>query len=459
MLGWYLLICISKLRFSVLTLEEKTMLEGIHCRLSRLSCFPKHACKAATISQRLSTAFLAMMFFCSSAWAQHEAEVIHWWVSGSERAALEVVIDRFEAGGNQWIDTAVESSYYVKTGAISRINNGKPPTAVQWHTGVSLTEVYNDGLFRDLTELAKEEGWLEVLPTAIRDNIRVDGKFVAVPVTLHSSNWLWANKKILDEVGVAVPATWQEFLAVAPKIAAAGYIPLALGGQAWQERALFLPVVFGTGGSQLYMDALVKHQPEALSSQEMINAFTIFGKLRQYIDSESPERKWSDTTKLVIDGKAAFQIMGDWAKGEFIQAGKTAGTDFLCAPSPGSNNSLLLVSDAFAMVNTADVNVQQSQNALARTMMDKEVQRVMSLHKGSIPPRIDVSLDGFDTCAQLAHTIASQEGGTYPGFTMANNGIVGSAMMSVISSFWNDPDIQPEEAARMLAEAVNKAKL
>lgn len=442
-----------------LSQRGENMLKKIHHHLSSASNLVKHVHRGQNIARCLSAAFLSIFCLSSNAWAQHEAEVIHWWVSGSERAALEVVTKTFETRGNTWIDTAVESSYYAKTAAITRISNPNPPTAVQWHTGVSLAEMYNEGLFRDLTDLAEEEQWLKVLPTAIRDGISVDGKFVAVPVTLHSSNWLWANKKILDEVGVAVPTNWQEFLDAAKKITATGYIPLALGGQAWQERALFLPVVLGSGGKELYLDAIVNHQPEALSGQQMINAFTLFGKLREFIDSESPDRSWPDTAKLIIEGKAAFQFMGDWAKGEFIQAGMTPGKEFLCAPSPGSNNSLLLVSDAFAMVNTSDVKIRESQDELARIMMDKEVQRAMNLKKGSIPPRTDFSLDGFDSCAQLASSIASREDGTYPGFSMANTGIVGSAMMSVISSFWNSPDLAPAEAAKMLEEAVKNAKL
>ena len=369
------------------------------------------------------------------------------------------MIVAFESGGNRWIDTAVESSYYAKTAAISRINNGKPPTAVQWHTGVSLIEMYQEGYFRDLHDLAEEQQWRKILPKAIFDNISVDGRVVAVPITLHSSNWLWANKKILDEAGVHAPASWQEFLEVAPVIAEAGYTPLALGGQAWQERALFLPIVLGTGGAQLYEDALVHHHPEALAGPDMVKAFEVFARLRSYIDPESPGRDWSDTTKMVIEGTAAFQIMGDWAKGEFTQAGMMPGKDFLCTPSPGSDGKLLLVSDAFVMAKTSDEQILASQVALAKTMMDKDVQKAMNMAKGSIPPRTDIDLDGFDDCSRLAMKIASQDGSTLPGFSMANTGIVGNAIMSVISTFWNDPAITPSEAAHMLAEAVKKAKL
>lgn len=394
----------------------------------------------------------------SSAKPLNEAEVIHWWVSGGERAALQTVIDAFEAGGNKWIDTPVESSYYAKTAAISRLLNGKPPAAVQWHAGVSLQQLYGEGLFRNINELAENQQWKKVLPETIWNNITVGGKVVAIPITLHGSNWIWGNKKILDELKITLPRTWDEFMENAEIISKAGYYPLALGGQPWQERALFLTIVLGLGGPELYENTLVLHEQEALLSPGMIKAFETFGALRKYIDPESPKRSWSDTTQLVIEGKAAFQIMGDWVKGEFFQAGLVPDKDFLCALSPGSNDNYLIISDVFAMGNVEDENVQKSQIELAKSLMDRDVQKKFSLLKGSIPPRTDVSSDGFDKCSQLAMNIVSRKGAALSGFNMANTGIVASGIMTVISSYWNDPTISPEEATRMLAEAVAKAQ-
>ncbi len=395
----------------------------------------------------------------SFAGSQGGAEVIHWWVSGGERAALQTLIDAFERTGSKWIDTPVESSYYAKTAAISRILNGSPPTAVLWHAGVSLQQLSDEGLVGNIDELALAEKWQEVLPAAIWENITVEGSLIAVPLTLHGSNWIWANKRILDEVGIAMPQSWEEFLSQAPKIKDAGYIPLALGGQSWQERALFLPVVLGTGGVEFYEAAFVHHKPEALSGPLMIKVFRTFGALRQFTDSEGQGRSWSKTTKLVIEGQAAFQVMGDWVKGEFIQAGMIPGKDFICSLSPGSDGKYIIVSDALAMGKVTDVNARNMQLELARTVMSPEVQRQFNLLKGSVPPRIDVSEDGFDMCAKIAMSTVSKAGSAYPGFNMANTGIVASAIMEVISSFWNNPEISPEDAARMLAEAVVKSKM
>lgn len=401
---------------------------------------------------------IAAFLFYGVALAQKEAEVIHWWVSGGEREALQAVIDAFEAEGNTWVDTPVEASYYAKSAAVSRILDGKPPTAVQWHAGVALKEMFEEGLFRSITELADEQSWQDVLPKAIWDNITVDGKVIAVPMSLHGSNWIWANKKILDEVGIGIPKSWEEFLRNADNIVKAGYYPLALGGQPWQMRVLFFSVVLSVGGPGLYEGAFVQHRPEVLSSPEMINALKKFGSLRQYVDPESPERNWSETTKLVIEGKAAFQVMGDWAKAEFFQAGKVAGRDFICSLSPGSGDTYIIVSDVFAMGKVTDEAVRDSQLKLAGTMMNKEVQKKFNQLKGAIPPRTDVSRDGFDSCAQLAMTTVDR-GRTVPGFNMANTGVVASGIMSVISKYWNDPSLTPEDAAQMLVKAVSATKL
>lgn len=409
------------------------------------------------------TTFVAVitsfLFSCVTVSAQHEAEAIHWWVSGGERAALQTVIDAFQESGNKWIDTPVASSYHAKTAAISRILDGNPPAVIQWHAGVSLVDMYHEGLFRDINDLAQKEQWEKVLPEAIWNNITVDGNVVAIPITLHGSNWIWANKRILDEVGIHIPESWDELLQYAPRIQKAGYYPLALGGQPWQERALFLPVVLGVGGAELYEKALVHHQQEALASPAMKKAFQTFRALQQFVDPESPGRNWSDTTKLVIEGKAAFQIMGDWAKGEFFQAGMKPDRDFVCAFTPGSQGSFLMVSDVFAMGNVKDETTQQAQAALAMIIMDKEIQKSFNLLKGSIPPRIDVSATGFDQCAQTAMSAAAVKGATYPGFNMANNGIMASGITAVISKFWNTPELTPDEAVKLLIETVEKSKL
>ncbi|MEZ5834352.1 MAG: hypothetical protein R3D03_01275 [Geminicoccaceae bacterium] len=59
--------------------------------------------------------------------------------------------------------------------------------------------------------------------------------------------------------------------------------------------------------------------------------------LRGFVD-DNFGRDWNLATAMVINGEAGFQMMGDWAKGEFLNAGKKPGEDFLCYrfPAPSS---------------------------------------------------------------------------------------------------------------------------
>jgi len=405
------------------------------------------------------------VFVCSTvialgvAQAENRAEVVHWWVSGSEAAAMQVVIQRFEEQGYTWVDTPVKASYQAKSVAISRMLDGTPPTLVQWHAGIALKELYDEGLIRDLTPLVQQEKWQKAIPQVLLDQISVDGKIVAIPMTLHGSNWLWANRNVFEETGIPLPSSWQEFLRIAPVLQQGGYIPLALGAQPWQLRLLFNNVLLSVGGSAFYEEVMIKHNPAAIESEEMREVFRVFGNLRQYVDENSAGRGWSDTTRLVIEGKAALQIMGDWAKGEFAQAEQVPGREYLCEFSPGTENRYLIVTDVFVAPVTDKEEELAMQEKLISIMMDTETQREFNIAKGSIPPRVDVSTGGFDSCSRKAMRAVSGGAKIIPGFNMTNKGLISNVLMDGITKFWENKTLTPEMAAKDLAQAVRQASM
>lgn len=409
------------------------------------------------ISRRIFSLLMGLMLlFANSANAKYKAEVIHWWVSGGEAKALKVLVDEFEAQGHTWLDTPVKDSYHAKTAALSRLISGNPPTIVQWHVGVVIKDLYKEGLLGEINELAAAEGWKNVLPPIIWDLINIDNKVVVVPTTLHGSNWLWANSDILEKCGVGIPQTWDEFKASAKIIQNMGYTPLALGGQAWQENILFHNLVISVGGPEFFQKAFVQRDLEALASPTMVESFKLFASLKPFVDKNSPNRSWNDTAGMLIKGQAAFQVMGDWIKGEFLKAGITPGKEIKCSICPGTGNSYLVGSDAFAMVDLKDKDARNAQLTLAKLAMDPDVQRRFNQLKGAIPPRTDVSLDGFDACAKIG--IKTMKAGTVlPNLNMANPPVIASAVLDVVHAFWNNPDADPEKAAKDLAMAVKEA--
>ena len=62
-----------------------------------------------------------------------EAEVIHWWVSGGEQAAISKFAEAWEGMGGTWIDTAITGGENARGTTVNRIIGGNPPTAAQFN--------------------------------------------------------------------------------------------------------------------------------------------------------------------------------------------------------------------------------------------------------------------------------------------------------------------------------------
>ena len=264
-----------------------------------------------------------------------EVEVLHWWTSGGERAA-ETLKELVEKKGHTWKDFAVaggggEAAMTVlKTRAVS----GNPPSAAQIK-GPDIQEWGELGLLTEMDDVAAEGKWDELLPKQVASIMKYEDHYVAVPVNVHRVNWLWINPEVFKKAGATPPTTLDEFFVAADKLKAAGFIPVAHGGQPWQDGTTFENIALSILGPEDYHKAFVELDPATLSGEKMVKVFATLQKLHGYIDANAAGRDWNSAAALVINGKAGMQIMGDWAKGEWTAAGKVAGKDSACrSPAP-----------------------------------------------------------------------------------------------------------------------------
>lgn len=316
---------------------------------------------------------------------------------GCEGAALDVLKKDLQAKGIEWRDMS-ERVELAMTTLQARVTADNTPTAVQM-LGFNIQDWAKKGAVGDLSEVADKEGWDKIVPPELQKFSKYDGKWIAVPVTIHSSNWIWGNKAILDRLGIAQPKDWNEFIAALDKIKAAAYTALAMGGQPWQETEIFENVVNSTGGPAFYKKALIDLDPETLHSDTMKTVFERIIKLKSYADPDFADRDWNVATAMVINGKAGFQIMGDWAKGEFTNANKVEGIDFTCSRFPGTQGSVTYLSDQFVMFKVAEAR-RHAQLEMASALMSPSFQTAFNVVKGSAPARTDVSDAGFDDCGK-----------------------------------------------------------
>lgn len=404
---------------------------------------------------------LAMM--TGAALAQQSVEVLHWWTSGGEAAALNVLKQNLEKEGVAWQDMPVAGGGGTEAMTVlkSRATSGNPPTAAQM-LGFDILDFAELGVVADLNDLAGQEKWDDVVPAALQNFSKYEDKWIAAPVNVHSTNWMWASKKVFDDLSLELPMNWDELIVVLDKIKAAGITPIAHGGQPWQDATVFEAVVVSTGGPEFYKKALNDFDTEALGSDTMKQVFDRMTQLRGYFDENFSNRDWNLSTAMVMEGTAGLQFMGDWAKGEFVNAGKVPNQDFLCARFPGTQGTVLFNSDQFVMFKVGE-DKAEAQTKLASAILAPEFQIAFNKVKGSVPARTDISDAEFDECAKkgMKDLAEASAAGTLYGSLAHGHGApaaVKNAVYDVVTRHLNGDIASSDEAVTALGEAVAAAQ-
>ena len=367
-----------------------------------------------------------------------EAEVVHWWVSGGEQAAISKFAEAWQDMGGTWIDTAITGGENARGTTINRIIGGNPPTAAQFNISKQFVDLVEQDQLQSLEEVASAEGWRDfIYPKQLIDICEFEGEFYCVPVNIHSSQWFWTNTAVWNSIGVAEPNTFEDFIAAAPKLRDSGVIPLALGGQPWQEGLLF-GVIFTSEGYDLVQAVQKDKNVDALRGPRFRAVLERYRELQEWVDKGAPGRLWNDATAMVVEGTAAMQVMGDWARGEFAVAEKIPGKDYGCI-IPGKKKYVSLGGDVFVFPKNSDPAVKDVQLKMASMMVNPTVQANFNNAKGSLPMRLDVDMSAADDCMQMGLELIQDPSAIMGDNDNWNTPDFTNSFDDIISEFRNDP--------------------
>jgi glucose/mannose transport system substrate-binding protein len=409
------------------------------------------------LKTRVSAYTLSIALISSTAaYAQQKAEVLHWWTSAGESAAVRVFAEQFTKTGGTWVDNAIAGGANARTAGINRMVGGNPPTMMQFNTGKQFDELVSNDLVRDVDQQAQAGKWRQIMPKPIVDATVREGKFFAVPVNIHGQNWMFYNTKIFADAGLEPPKTFPELVASGEKLKAKGIIPLALGGQPNWEHNLFRAVVVGHGGADMFRQLYGTRKPDVVKTPKFKETVELFGKMRGLVDPASPGRNWNDATALVITNKAAMHFNGDWAKGEFIAAGQTAGKEYGCTVV-GQEPKLVIGGDVFVFPATKDKATLETQDKLIQVLLDPATQIEFNKKKGSIPVRMDVDVSSMDTCAQKSHAILSDPANQVESMEILSPPNFSGAMQDAVTQYWNNPNMSADAFIEKIVSAMRDA--
>ena len=385
-----------------------------------------------------------------------KAEVIHWWTSGGESAAVKKFSQAYTAAGGTWVDTAIAGSEQARSVALNRIVGGNPPTAAQFNTSKQFLDLVDGGMLNSLDDVAARDGWDKFLPEPVLNAVRVKGHYYAAPVSIHMPTWFWYSHAAFRKAGItAEPRSMDELFAALDKLKAAGLIPLAHGGQPWQESIVFTAVLANVGGADLYLKVFRDRDARAIQSDAFRQVLLTYKRLQSYVDAGAPGRNWNDATAMLITGKAGVQIIGDWAKAEFALARQVAGKDYGCIPGFGPKSPYIIQGDVFVFPKTNNAEAGAAQKTLAGLMLSPAVQVDFSNSKGSIPVRTDVDASKLDRCAQIGLAIMKDRTRQLGNGEMYLSPDQNGALTDILTAYWNR-NVAVEKVQKDIAAALKQ---
>lgn len=328
-------------------------------------------------------------------------EIFSWWTTGGEAAGLNKMFDIYRAKypGVEIVNATVAGGAGSNAKAVltTRMTGGDPPDSFQVHMGHELidTWVVADKM-EPLDDIFKSEGFDKVFPKGVLDIVSSNGHYWSVPVNIHRANVMWYNTKVFAANGWTAPKTFDEFFTFCDAVKAKGMTCLALGDNGvWAATHLFETVLIGTLGPEKY-NGLWTGATD-WNGPEVKQALETFKKMISYANADHGALSWDQANQLVIDGKAAVTIMGDWVDADNL-AKKFPDSGWALAP--GNAGVYDALSDTFGLPKGA----KNRENALnwLKLAGSKEGQEAFNPVKGAICARTDCDASLFGPYLQSA---------------------------------------------------------
>ena len=347
--------------------------------------------------------------------AAKQVEVFSWWVGPGEADGLAAMVKIFNAKYPDitFVNAAVAGGAGTNAKAVlaTRLAANDAPDSWQAHAGQETIANYvSANQVAPLDDLFASTGFSSVLPATLLPLISKDGHPYSVPVNIHRSNVLWYNPKVLVAAGVTANPktdfkTLDDFFAACDLIKASGKICLSLGAP-WTAIHLFENIMIGSIGAEKWNGLWTTPPTTDWAGADVTKGIENFAKALSYTNPDaSTMSDWQPASKMMVDGDAAFNVMGDWAYGYFANPAPnglalTPHTDFDWAAAPGTYGMFNFLADSFVL--PANAKHAAETTAWLTVAASKEGQEAFNPLKGSICARTDCDQSKFPEYSQDA---------------------------------------------------------
>ena len=384
-------------------------------------------------------------------------EIFSWWTAGGEADGLDAMFKEFNKKNPELeiINATVAGGAGTNAKAVlaTRMQGGNPPDTFQVHAGHELIDTWvTTGFMEPITFILRDAGFLDMFPADVIDIISYQGEVYSIPVNIHRSNVMWYSPKLFAQFNLQPPKTMDDFFHVAEVFKRNGIPALALGdNESWAATHLLESVILASLGPDRYRD--LWNGKIKWNDPQVREALTNYARMMEYTNRDHAALANMDAAGYVAEGKAAMNVMGDWAAGYYYSQNFKQGEDWDWIPSPGTGGVFIMLSDSFGLPK----NAPNRENVIKwlELCASKEGQDAFNPIKGSIPARIDgdrskydrylnAAMDDFATdaiVASVAHGAAISE----PWLTRVND---------IMAAFTTDLDV--DKATREFQAAADR---
>jgi glucose/mannose transport system substrate-binding protein len=418
----------------------------------------------------VSKTSVAATFFsliATVALAEPRVNAISQWSAGAEGAAMNAFGDLVGKAGAKWEHNPVSG---FTTDMMNKLRAdiiaGHPP-AVSQLKGPEIKAWSAIAPTINLDSVVAEAGYEKMISADLAKIHKPGGHWIALPLQVYRANTLYASRKAMDKIGAAaLPKSWDEFNAMSKKMADAGITPVAHGGLAWADTALFDVVLAGISPA-VYKKAIMELDDKALRGPEVLAAFTQLRQMSKWMSPSNAGQHWSVFLPALMKGEYGFLIMGSWASGVMKRGQFEEGKDYLCGMAPSNDGKPVFDMNADGLIfwDTKNPDYAEGQKITAKVAMGTEFAKIFTQINGSLPVRSDIDLSdaAYQDCQReaaknLSGAIAANQVVMSLGHNMAQTSPVTAALRDVITEFVHNDSITPEVGQKRLADAADSVR-
>jgi raffinose/stachyose/melibiose transport system substrate-binding protein len=345
---------------------------------------------------------------------------VSWWNIGTaptDKAFNEAVVAAFmKANPNIQVNVTLLENEAFKTKLATVMQSGNPPDLFQSWGGGVMVQYAQAGLLKDVTSYVKGTAWGATMAPGVLGVYAYDGKQYGIPYDMGAVTF-WYNKTLLAKAGItAFPSTWSGLMTAVDKLKAAGITPIALGeGDKWPGHFWFGYLAVKIGGKAAF-DAVLSGKG-AFTDAPFVKA----GQALADLNAKKPFQDgflaatFATEGGLMGDGKAAMELMGQWAPGNEASnsVSKKGIADVLgCAPFPSVEGGVGLLTDTFGGGNGYAVGKNAAPEALKflQFLTSKENQSTYAATGNIIPTVKGAETAIADPNARLVKAIVDKAG-------------------------------------------------